>query len=66
MAVADFNGDGKPDVALPDFQSGDVNILLGKGDGTFRPAVSYAAGASPEGVAVGDFRSDGKLDPGFC
>ena len=37
-------------------------MLLGNGDGTFQPAVSYTAGFEPFSVAVGDFNGDGKLD----
>jgi len=61
VAVGDFNGDGKPDLAVSDLGN-DVSILLGKGDGTFEPAVYYGAGSGPETVAVGDFNGDGKLD----
>ncbi len=39
-----------------------VSVLLGKGDGTFAPAVAYAVGKQPASVAVGDFNRDGKLD----
>jgi hypothetical protein len=66
-AIADFNGDGKPDLAFADFGYGyasdaEVSILLGNGDGTFQPAVSYASGAGPYAVATGDFNQDGKQD----
>src|SRR5439155_11609832 len=44
IAVSDFNGDGKPDLAVANFISGDVSVLLGKGDGTFQAAVNYVAG----------------------
>ena len=37
-------------------------MLLGKGDGTFGSAVSYAVGTQPWSVAVGDFNGDGSLD----
>src|SRR6516162_2852724 len=61
-AVADFNGDGKLDVAVVNEGSNTVSILLGNGDGTFRPKTDFATGAQPWGIAVGDFNGDGKLD----
>ena len=62
VAVGDFNGDGKPNVVLTSPGANSVSILLGNGDGTFRPAVAYAAGKSPQYLAVGDFNRDGNLD----
>jgi hypothetical protein len=63
VAVGDFNGDGKPDLAVVHGADGTVNILLNKGDGTFKPPVSYATGTvNPLWVTVGDFNGDGKLD----
>lgn len=68
IAVGDFNGDGKPDLAVANqgdgttTNPGNVSILLGKGDGTFQPAVEYSAGQSPNSLAIGDFNGDGKLD----
>jgi len=62
VAVGDFNGDGKLDLAVVDYDTGVVSVLLGNGDGTFQPQVEYATGTSPRGVAVGDFNGDGKLD----
>src|ERR1022692_2670280 len=70
VAVGDFNGDGKPDLAVANYicnncvnpPTGSVSILLGNGDSTFQPQVSYAAGNSPLSVAVGDFNGDGKPD----
>ena len=62
IVVADFNGDGKPDMAVVDRVSDSISILLGKGDGTFTPAANYATGADCIAIAVGDFNGDGKLD----
>ncbi len=62
IAVDDFNGDGKLDLAVANQDSDDVSILLGTGRGTFEAAVNYPAGPSPASVAVGDFNRDGKLD----
>ncbi|MBZ5513496.1 MAG: choice-of-anchor D domain-containing protein [Acidobacteriia bacterium] len=62
VAVGDFNGDGKLDLATADSTPGTVSILLGNGDGTFPSHVEYAAGTSPWGVAVADFNGDGNQD----
>jgi hypothetical protein len=66
MALGDFNGDGKLDLALgiqEDGNPGYVNVLLGKGDGTFTPVSSSpATGRTPGSMAVGDINGDGKLD----
>ena len=65
IAAADLNKDGKVDlvVANNNFQSlSTVSVLLGKGNGTFRPVVNYPVGAGPTGVAIADFNGDGKLD----
>jgi len=59
VAVADVNGDGKPDLLLTNYGSG-VAVLLGNGDGTFQAAVNYGAGTNF--VAVGDVNGDGKPD----
>jgi len=61
--IADFNGDGHSDIAVANFGSGDVSILLGKGDGTYKPAVNIDAGmTSPTSIAVADFNNDGIQD----
>jgi hypothetical protein len=67
IVTGDFNGDGIPDLATVDgnyFEGlpGDVTILLGNGDGTFRSAPTLTAGNSPWSIAIGDFNGDGKAD----
>jgi hypothetical protein len=65
FAVADLNGDGKPDIVTPngsDLYGHNVSVLLGKGDGTFQPAVNYSIGSNASTVVVADLNSDGKLD----
>ena len=58
MAVGDVNGDGKPDLVVPDGGSNSVSVLLGNGDGTFQAARSFPVGTNPVHVAVGDFNGD--------
>jgi hypothetical protein len=61
VAIGDFNGDGKLDLAVVGvFEN--VSILMGNGDGTFQPYVNYIAGSVPRCIAAGDFNGDGKLD----
>jgi hypothetical protein len=62
IVVADFNGDGKLDVAVTDSIANDVYILLGNGDGTFGPPITIAVGNDPDAIVAGDFNNDGKLD----
>lgn len=62
IASADFNGDGKADLAVTEAASSTVNILLGMGDGTFQTRVAYAVGFDPIGVAIADFNKDGVPD----
>ena len=62
VAVGDFNGNGKADLAVANGSSNDVSILLGNGNGTFAAAVPYGAGTVPVSVAIGDFDGDGKAD----
>ncbi|MGD0273464.1 MAG: FG-GAP-like repeat-containing protein [Gaiellaceae bacterium] len=62
VAVGDFNGDGRQDLAVANFSSATVSVLLGNGDGTFTVHSTPSAGLSPHSVAVGDFDGNGKQD----
>ena len=62
VAVGDFNGDGKQDLATANEGSDNVSILLGDGAGSFSAATNLRAGTSPRSVAVGDFNGDGQQD----
>src|SRR5215472_11252458 len=60
VAVADLNADGKPDLVVGNLD-GPTAILLGKGDGTFEPAMSIGANGAFS-LAVSDLNGDGKPD----
>ena len=62
VAVGDFNGDGKFDLAVANSGSNNVSVLLGNGDGSFQAPQNFGAGRSPVSVAVGDFNGDGVQD----
>ena len=48
IVTGDFDGDGRPDLALTDARDDTVSVLLGNGDGTFQPRLIQLVGALPE------------------
>ena len=52
---------GTPDLAVANYGSGDVSVLLGNGDGSF-VTFALAVGINPSGVAIGDLDFDGLSD----
>ena len=62
VATADFNGDGRPDFAVANYQSNTISVFIGNGDGTLQNAVDYPVGTQPTNIAAADFNGDGKID----
>jgi len=63
VAIGDFNGDGKMDLAVTDYWNYAVDVFLGNGDGTFQSPVSYSpGGAQPAQVIAADVNRDGHTD----
>jgi hypothetical protein len=58
--AADFNGDGKLDLAGGGGTG--ASVMLNNGDGTFRPKTDFPVGTWTQDVAAGDFNGDGKMD----
>ena len=62
LAVGDFNGDGKQDLAITNDSSNTVSIRLGDGSGAFTGTTNIQVGLNPRSIAIGDFNGDGKTD----
>jgi hypothetical protein len=67
VTTGDFNFDGILDLAVVNYDSSRVSVLLGNGsggcgDGTFAPKVDYLAGTNPRTAVAGDLNADSILD----
>lgn len=63
VVAADFNGDSKADLVISDPDGGALRVMIGKGDGTFQPAVVLPTGGmTPQPVLSVDLNLDGILD----
>src|SRR6266568_2357655 len=54
VAIGDLNGDGKSDLAVSNYNSNTVSVLLGNDDGSFGVKTDFGAGLNPPSVAIGD------------
>ncbi len=62
LVCADFNHDGKLDVATANYDNNTVGLLLGNGAGGFGTVTNFAVGKWPFGICAGDFNKDGNMD----
>jgi FG-GAP-like repeat/FG-GAP repeat len=63
IVAADFDNNGKLDVAVANGSGNSVSVYLGNGDGTFQTPVNYSTAVGyPDAMVLGDFNGDGKLD----
>jgi hypothetical protein len=64
LNAADFNGDGRPDVATINGTSSNVSVFLREAGGGFAQEAGspFAVGSGPSGAAVGDYNGDGRAD----
>lgn len=67
VMMGDLNNDGQLDLAVANFESNDVSVLLnttvtGSLTATFSASVQFPTGTGPNAVALADFNNDGKLD----
>src|SRR5208283_6022359 len=64
VAIADFNGDGIPDLAIADAGDNTAEVLLGNGDGTFQPPLvfSVSPNVGPNGIVAADLNGDSVAD----
>jgi hypothetical protein len=62
VVTADFNSDGRLDVATSNQNDLGISVRLGTGGGALGAAIPTTLGAFPDSLAVGDFNADGKMD----
>lgn len=61
LALADLNGDGRPDIVTGDVADATISVLLGNPDGTFQPRQVFPGGSSGQ-FGASDLNGDGRMD----
>src|SRR5207237_940145 len=54
LAIADLNGDGKPDLAIANEDAYSVSVFVNRGDGSFQAKLDYRTGKNPNSLAIAD------------
>ncbi|MGZ3940840.1 MAG: FG-GAP-like repeat-containing protein, partial [Bacteroidia bacterium] len=62
ICSADFNGDGKPDLAVANKNSNAFSVMLNNGTGGFGSVITHTTGATPQSVCTADFNNDAIMD----
>ena len=66
IAIADFNGDSKPDIVVANFGNATLSVFLGNGKGSFGSGITSPVdsvfASAPFALATGDFNGDGQTD----
>jgi len=62
IAVADYNADGVPDIAVSDKMDNAITVLLNAGSGLFTALPEIPVGTAPASIATADFNADGLID----
>ena len=59
LAIGDFNHDGKLDLAVGDAGDFVLNVMHGRGNGSFQAPVTYGTYSYPQTISVGNFNGHG-------
>ena len=67
VSIGDFNSDGKPDIAVVNYNSNTVSLFLNTTDPgantlSFSARIDFPTGERPISISIGDFNGDGKPD----